>query len=142
MSITVSELLEEFEHLPDWEDRCDFLIDLGFELPGLPDNDKTEQNIVHGCQSRVWLVTSIDESATTPVVTINADSEAMIVKGLIAVLLAIYSGKTPDDILATDVQSVFAKLGLTTHLSSTRRNGLFGMVNRIREFAQQHSSAA
>jgi len=142
MSITVTELFEEFEHLPDWEDRCDFLIDLGFELPELTEAEKCEQNIVRGCQSRVWLVAEYDESQQPPVVNIRADSEAMIVKGLIAVLLAVYSGKTPGEILTTDVQAVFQKLGLTTHLSSTRRNGLFGMVNRIRGFAAEHHSTA
>jgi cysteine desulfuration protein SufE len=140
--MTLDELLEEFEHLYDWEERCDFLIDMGFELSPLAEAEKSEQNIVHGCQSRVWLVADADSAQDPPIITIRADSEAMIVKGLIAVLVAIYSGKTAAQILETDVQSVFQALGLTTHLSSTRRNGLYGMVNRIREFAQQHSSAA
>lgn len=140
--MTLEELIDEFEHLQDWEERCDFLIDLGFELPPLSEPEKCEQNIVHGCQSRVWLVAEADQSQPAPRISIRADSDAMIVKGLIAVLIAVYSGRTADEILATDVQSVFEKLSLTTHLSSTRRNGLYGMVNRIREFAQQNAHVA
>jgi cysteine desulfuration protein SufE len=142
MTTTIEELFEEFEHLQDWEDRCDFLIDLGFELEPLPDSEKTEQNIVHGCQSRVWLVAEADQTQQPARIKIRADSEAMIVKGLIAVLIALYSGKTPEQILSTDVQSVFEKLGLTTHLSSTRRNGLYGMVNRVRAIAEHHLHTA
>lgn len=140
--MTIEELLEEFEFLQDWEDRCDFLIDLGFELPGLPDAEKTEENLVHGCQSRVWLIVSLDESQDPPTIHIRADSEAMIVRGLIAVLLAIYEGRPVDAAAGTDVQSLFEQLGLNTHLSATRRNGLYGMVERIQEFARQHAPSA
>ena len=136
--LTIDELLEEFEELEDWEEQCDYLIDLGFELPEFPDEEKTEQNIVHGCQSRVWLIADTSTTADGQSVTIKADSDAMIVKGLIAVLLATYSGKSPQDILDVDIKSLFTRMGLDRHLSSTRRNGLFGMVQRIRDYAGRH----
>ncbi|MEX0715981.1 MAG: SufE family protein [Planctomycetaceae bacterium] len=133
-SLTIEDLIEEFEHLADWEERCDFLIDLGFELPEFPPEEKTEANRVHGCQSLVWLVAEV-KPGDPPVIEIRADSDAMIVKGLIAVLLTLFSGKTPGEILETDAEAVFARLGLDRHLSTTRRNGLYGMMQRVREIA-------
>lgn len=134
--MTIDELFEEFAELGDWEDQCDYLIDLGFELPKLPESAMTEENKVHGCQSNVWLVAQLsDEKPTT--IDIVANSDAIIVNGLIAVLLAMYSGKTALEILAVDARSVFRRLGLERHLSTQRRNGLFGMVQRIRDIAEQ-----
>jgi cysteine desulfuration protein SufE len=135
-SMTIDELLEEFEFLADWEERCDYLIDLGFDLPELPADARTEQNRVHGCQSNVWLIANV-RPGDPPTVEILADSDAMIVKGLIAVLLTIFSGRTPREILETDVKDIFSRLGLDRHLSTARKNGLMGMVQRIREFARQ-----
>lgn len=134
--ITLDELFEEFEELGDWEEQCDYLIDLGLELPKLPETAMIEENKVHGCQSNVWLVAKVaeDEPATIEIV---ANSDAIIVNGLIAVLLAMYSGKTAAEILAVDPRAVFSRLGLERHLSSQRRNGLFGMVQRIRDIATQ-----
>ncbi len=128
--------MEEFEELEDWEERCDFLIDLGFDLPEMREDAKNEDNRVHGCQSNVWLIAKL-KSGDRPVIQIVADSDAMIVRGLIAVLLAIYNGRTPQQILETDVNTIFARIGLDRHLSSTRRNGLFGMVKKIRSIAEQ-----
>jgi cysteine desulfuration protein SufE len=135
-SMTLEELFEEFEFLGDWDDQCDFLIDLGFELPKLPDEAKTEANRVHGCQSNVWIVAEV-RATDPPVVEFVANSDAIIVNGLIAVLTIVYSGRTAQQILETDAEAVFAKLGLERHLSSQRRNGLYGMVKRIREIARQ-----
>ncbi|WP_245764655.1 SufE family protein [Planctomicrobium piriforme] len=135
IDMTIEELYEEFEFLGDWEERCDFLIDLGFELPQLPDEAKIEANRVHGCQSNVWLVAELNETVDPPVVEFLANSDAMIVNGLIAVLETIYNGKTPEQILRTDINSIFRRLELDRHLSSQRRNGLFGMVTRVRDFA-------
>ena len=133
--MTIDEIYEEFDGL-DWEDRCDYLIDLGFDLPEFPDSEKTEQNRVHGCQSNVWMVLDRRDGNT---VRIKADSDAMIVRGLIAVLLALYSGKSAERILAIDARQVFNRLGMDRHLSPARRNGLNGMVKRIREFARTES---
>lgn len=135
IDMTLNELIEEFEFLGDWEERCDFLIDLGFDLPKLPAAAKVEANRVHGCQSNVWLVPELNELTSPPTIEFVANSDAMIVNGLIAVLMMIYNGKTPEEILKTDVEKIFRKLELDRHLSSQRRNGLFGMVNRLREIA-------
>jgi len=135
-TMTVDELLDEFDELLDWEERCDYLIDLGFELPKMADEYKTDENFVHGCQSNVWLYASMSDDPT-PVMHLTADSDAMIVRGLIAVLLTVYSGRTAAEILDTDINEIFEKLGLNTHLSSTRRNGLHGMVQRVRALAAQ-----
>lgn len=137
--MSIDELLEEFEELLDWEEQCDFLIDLGFELPKLPEELKTAENVVRGCQSLVWLIAEpVAEDGVTKV-AIQADSDSMIVKGLIAVLLAAYSNKTPQQIIDTDIEGLFERMGLNRHLSSTRRNGLHGMVQRVRRFAEQHA---
>ncbi|MBM81696.1 MAG: cysteine desulfuration protein SufE [Planctomycetaceae bacterium] len=132
--MTLDELFEEFEALEDWEERCEFLIDMGFELPDFPDHQKTERNRVHGCQSNVWLIA---ENITDSEVQLLADSDAMIVRGLIFVILTIFSGQSPQAILETDVESIFDRLELNRHLSSQRKNGLSGMVERIRKIAEQ-----
>ncbi|MEQ8856928.1 SufE family protein [Gimesia sp.] len=134
--ITIDELLEEFDFLGDWEERCDFLIDLGFELPPMPETEKTEANRVHGCQSMVWLTTGLQESEGRKVLRINADSDALIVKGLIAVLLAIYQNRTPDEVLKIDVKDYFSRLQLDKYLSTQRKNGLMGMVERVQQEAR------
>lgn len=134
--ITIDELLEEFDFLGDWEERCDFLIDLGFELPPMPETEKTEVNRVHGCQSMVWLTTDLQESEGRKVLRINADSDALIVKGLIAVLLAIYQNRTPEEVLKIDVKDYFSRLQLDKYLSTQRKNGLMGMVERVQQEAR------
>ena len=134
--MTIEELFEEFDELGDWEDQCDYLIDLGFDLPKLPETAMTDENKVHGCQSNVWLIAHVSDGKPATI-DIVANSDAIIVNGLIAVLLAMYSGKTADEILAVDPRHVFGRLGLERHLSSQRRNGLFGMVQRIRDIAAQ-----
>jgi cysteine desulfuration protein SufE len=137
--MTISELIETFDALGDWESQCDFLIDLGYEIPDFPETARIEANKVHGCQSNVWLITQI-KPGNPPVIEIQADSDSMIVRGLIAVLLMAYSGKTAAEILQTDIQQVFARLGLNRQLSSARRNGLAGMVQRIRSIAQESAA--
>lgn len=134
--LTIEEVYEEFDELQDWQDRCDYLIDLGFDLVPLPDDVKTEENRVHGCQSNVWLVAKVTTDRP-PTVEFHANSDSIIVSGLIAILIALYSRKTPQEIIAIDAKEVFAKLGLERHLSSQRRNGLYGMVKRVRELAVQ-----
>jgi cysteine desulfuration protein SufE len=136
---TIPELIETFDALGDWEAQCDYLIDLGYEVPDLPESARTEANRVHGCQSNVWLITET-KPGNPPAIEIQADSDSMIVRGLIAVLLMAYSGKTAQEILLTDIQQIFARLGLNRQLSSARRNGLAGMVQRIRSIAEQSAA--
>lgn len=140
-SMTIEELFDEFDALADWEERCDYLIDLGFDLPKMPDTEKTEQNRVHGCQSNVWMVARVNRQSDPPIIEFLADSDAMIVRGLIAVLLTVYSGRTADEILETDIEQVFSRLGLNRQLSPARRNGLYGMVKRIETIARETASA-
>lgn len=134
--MTLTDLVDEFTALPDWEEKCDFLIDLGLDLPDLPPEEKIEENRVHGCQSNVWMTCEIRET-NPPVIEIRADSDAMIVRGLIAVLLAMYSGRTAREIRDLDARKIFAELGLERHLSPARRNGLYGMLRRIQSFADE-----
>ncbi len=133
----MDELVENFELLGDWESRFAYLIDLGKALPPMDEADKCEDNRVHGCQAQVWM--KFDPEAEGKI-TISADSDAFIIKGLIAVLLLIYSGKSAKEILNTDGSAVLSKLQLAEHLSPTRKNGLFHMVQRIRELAEAKNS--
>ncbi|MGE0757397.1 MAG: SufE family protein [Pirellulaceae bacterium] len=132
--VTLEEIIAEFQELGDWDAQCDYLIDLGYELPKLPAEAKTEANRVRGCQSNVWM-TAHFTPGDSPVVEFIANSDAIIVNGLIAVLMAVFNRRTAREILTTDARAVFAQLGLERHLSSQRRNGLYGMVERIRQLA-------
>ena len=143
MTTTLSEILETFDFLDDWEDRYKYLIDLGKEMPDLADAEKTDANKVRGWVSQVWLITSIDKTGDgTPVLTFRGDSDALIVQGLVAIVTSLFSGKTAQDILDTDVEGIFAKLGLQEHLTPQRSNGLKSMVGRIRSDAQGALAAA
>ena len=133
---SVDELIEEFEELEDWDERYDLIIDLGRELPELPAELQTGDNIVSGCMSMVWLVTNVIDEAHK-VIEIKADSDSIIVKGLIVILMAHYSGKTASEILDSDAIALFERLGLNQHLSPQRRNGLFSMVKRLKEMASE-----
>jgi cysteine desulfuration protein SufE len=130
---SINELADNFELLGDWESRFGYLIDLGKELPPMGEADKCDANRVHGCQAQVWMKLLPEADGH---ITIVADSDAFIVKGLIAVLLTIYSGKTAREILDTDGPAQLDRLQLASHLSPTRKNGLFAMVQRVRELAQ------
>lgn len=129
--MTIDELIENFNALDDWEDRYKYLIDLGNSLPPMEDSLKTEQSKVRGCMSQVWMVKGWDAQNR---LTLLADSDAQLVKGLIAVLFAIYAGRTQGEIAALDVEGTFAKLGLDQHLSPNRRNGFFSMVEAVKAF--------
>lgn len=141
LDMTLDDLLDEFEHLPDWGDRCDFLIDLGLELPKLDVSEKVEANRVLGCQSSVWMVADVERGDAEPHLAIRAESDSMFVSGLIAVLLLLFDGKTPGQILEADPDALFERLDLQRHLSSQRRNGLNGMVQRIRSLAARAAHA-
>jgi len=135
MGMTVEELVENFELLDDWEDRYRYVIDLGKKLPAMPTDEMVEENKVRGCMSQVWLVSEMDRQTSPPVVRFRADSDAFIVKGLIAILMELYQGQTPDRILELDALDVMARIGLDQHLSPNRRNGLVSMIQRIKAIA-------
>lgn len=133
-SMNLDDLIQEFDDLGDWADQCELLIDIGRDLPPFPEEFRTEENKVHGCQSNVWMVAEVSES-DPPRIELRADSDAMLVKGLLTIILMTYSGRTADEILSTDIQRIFQRLGLHRHLSTARKNGLAGMVKRVREIA-------
>ena len=136
-SMSIDELIEEFDDLGDWADQCEVLIDMGRELPTMPADLKTDETKVHGCQSNVWMVAEVSPDADRTIDLI-ADSDAMIVKGLLCVILMAYSGLTQQEILDTDIVAIFKRLGLDRHLSTARKNGLAGIVNRVRTIAEQN----
>src|ERR1700739_1995142 len=129
----LGELEEEFELLGDWEERYRYVIELGRTLAPLDESERTDIHKVRGCASQVWLVRDPRQDGT---LVFRGDSDAHIVRGLIAILLRLYSGRTPDEIMAFDAPAAFARLGLTGALSQQRANGLASMVQRIRAEAQ------
>jgi len=124
------EIIEEFSGLDDWMDRYQLLIDMGGETEPLPDSDKMEQNLIDGCQSRVWLVCDEKEGR----LYFRAESDALIVKGIVTLLIRVLSGHTPDEILDADLYFI-EKIGLREHLSPTRSNGLLAMLKQMRAYA-------
>lgn len=128
----IDELKENFSLFDEWEDRYRYLIDLGRALPPLDEARKTDLYKVEGCMSQVWLVPETEGGR----LTFRADSDSAIVKGLIAVLLVLFSGRTPQEILAVDIDGVFGELELEAHISPNRRNGFFSMVDTIRRTAR------
>ena len=129
---SIDEIVENFTLLDEWDDRYRYVIELGRELPAMPETDHTEANKVQGCASQVWLTSHIDRSGSSPVLTFRGDSDAHIVRGLVAILIALYSGKSARDILATDALALFDRIGLRENLTPQRSNGLRSMVERIR----------
>lgn len=134
----LAEVAEEFDLLGDWEERYRYVIELGKALEPLTDAERSEPNKVRGCASQVWLVTEPQENGT---LRFRGDSDAHIVRGLVALVLRLYSGRMPDDILAFDAKAAFERLGLTGALSSQRSNGLASMVARIRRDAELAAAA-
>lgn len=128
---TQDEIIEEFEGLDDWMDRYAYIIDLGNTLPEYPESEKTSKNLIEGCQSRVWI-----DAHLTPEGRIHfqADSDALIVKGIVALLMRVLNDRTPDEILGADLYFI-DKIGLSEHLSPTRSNGLVAMVRQIKDYA-------
>jgi cysteine desulfuration protein SufE len=130
---TIDEIVENFTLLEEWDDRYRYVIELGRTLAPLPDADHTEANKVQGCASQVWLVTHVKpDGAAGPTLTFEGDSDAHIVRGLVAILFALYSGKRAKEILATDAIALFDRIGLRENLTPQRSNGLRSMVERIR----------
>ncbi len=131
MSETIDDVLETFEFLDDWEDKYKYIIDLGRHLPEFDEKYMTEENRVHGCTSRVWLVHQFVDGN----VMFKGESDAHIVRGLVAVLLMVFSGKPPSEILNTEPRDTLDRMGLEKHLSPMRTNGLFSMVKKIKTIA-------
>jgi cysteine desulfuration protein SufE len=130
--MTIEEILENFALLDDWEDRYRYVIELGRDLAPLPDSERTPKNKVVGCASQVWLWTQVDRSQRPPRLTFVGDSDAHIVRGLVAIAIALFDGKTPSEIIETDAEALFDRLGLREHLTAQRSNGLKALVDRIK----------
>ena len=137
----IDEIIETFELLDDWEQRYQFIIDLGKKLPPMAAADKNERTKVEGCVSNVWLTSALVPN-DPPALHFTVDSDAFIVRGLAYLLLTIYSGRAPQAILATDAGEIFHRLGLDAHLSPTRANGLHAMTERIRAVAREVAGAS
>lgn len=127
-----NEILEEFEPFDDWMDRYSLLIDMGSSLAPLSDSEKTPEHLIEGCQSRVWITISPEADGT---LSLRSDSDALIVKGIAALLLRVYDGHTPQEIVSSDLFFI-DKMGLREHLSPTRSNGLVSMIAQIQRTAQ------
>ena len=139
----IEEIIDNFAVLDDWDDRYRYLIELGRELPPLAEAAHSDGNKVQGCASQVWLDTQVRrDSGSGPVLTFAGDSDAHIVRGLIAILFAIFSGKPARDILAADALALFERMGLREHLTPQRSNGFRSMVERIRTDARGALTAA
>lgn len=131
------EIIEEFSAFDDWMDRYSLLIDYGNGLPPFPDADRTEQNLIDGCQSKVWFTAELQKSQdadSEPVIIYRGDSDAILVKGIVALLIRVLSGHTPHDIINADLYFIDA-INLREHLSPTRSNGLAAMLKQMRLYA-------
>ncbi|WP_374307721.1 SufE family protein [Methylocella sp.] len=141
--MTIDEITENFSYLDDWEDRYRYLIELGRTLKPLDAAAHTDANKVRGCASQVWLETKAGTDASgRTILVFSGDSDAHIVRGLVALVLALYSERTPKEILATDAQALFSQLGLSQHLTPQRSNGVRSMVERIKSDARAAAAAA
>jgi cysteine desulfuration protein SufE len=133
MASAIDDIIENFALLDEWDDRYRYVIELGKALPPMPESEHNEANKVRGCASQVWLVTHVKpDGAAGPVLTFEGDSDAHIVRGLVAILLALYSGKHAEEILATDALALFERIRLRDGLTPQRSNGLRSMVERVR----------
>ncbi|MBP6385649.1 MAG: SufE family protein [Pseudarcicella sp.] len=129
------EIIEEFELFDDWADKYEYIIDLGKKLKALPESQKTDENIIKGCQSKVWLDAKLENGN----ILFEADSEAIIVKGLVNMLIRVLSEQTPEDIAKANLYFI-DKIGMTSHLAQTRSNGLASMVKQMKIYALIHSN--
>ena len=127
------DIIEEFAEFDEWLDKYEYIIDLGKSLDSYPEDKKTDEHLIKGCQSRVWL----DAKVENGVLVFNADSDAIITKGIISLLIRIYSGRTPEEILSSDF-SVVEKIGLKENLSPTRANGLVSMIRTMKKLASEN----
>jgi cysteine desulfuration protein SufE len=140
---SIDDILADFDVIDDWEERYRYVIELGKALPPLAEADRTDANKVRGCASQVWLATRVETDPNgVPRLTFTGDSDAHIVKGLVAVMLAIYSGRTPDEILALDPEPIFTAISLRDHITPQRANGVNAMIERIRADARAAGAGA
>jgi cysteine desulfuration protein SufE len=139
--MSIESIIDDFAFLDDWEDRYRYVIELGKALPPLSDAERTDANKVRGCASQVWIVRDIDDGED-PVLSYRGESDAHIVRGLIAILLALYSGQKASRILEIDADEQFRAIGLRDHLTAQRSNGLSSMITRIRRDAEQALASA
>jgi cysteine desulfuration protein SufE len=135
--MTIDDIRDNFALLDDWDDRYRYVIELGRTLTPMPEAEHSAANKVQGCASQVWLSRQIERAGDEAVLTYLGDSDAHIVRGLIAILLTLYSGRTPQQILATDAVAVFDEFGFREHLTPQRSNGLRSMIERIRTDARE-----
>jgi cysteine desulfuration protein SufE len=142
MAMTIDEIRDNFALMDDWDDRYRYVIELGRTLDPMPEAEHSAANKVQGCASQVWLSKQVDPGGQEPVLSYLGDSDAHIVRGLIAILLRLYSGRTPREILATDALALFDELGFRDHLTPQRSNGLRAMVDRIRGDAREALASA
>ena len=139
---SIESIVDDLSFLDDWEDRYRYLIDLGRMLDPLPEDARTDANKVRGCVSQVWLDTQVASQDGKTILTFRGDSDAHIVRGLVALTLSFYSGKSADEILGEDAGELYRRLGLTSHLTPQRSNGVRAMIERIRTDAQRAPAAA
>ena len=138
---TIDDIRDNFSLLDDWDDRYRYVIELGRTLEPMPEAEHTAANKVQGCTSQVWLSRAVDRSGPEPVLTFKGDSDAHIVRGLVALALAIHSGHSAAEILATDAFAIYERLGLAAHLTPQRSNGVRAMIDRIKRDAQTAAAA-
>ena len=134
----LEEIQESIHFLSDWEDKYSYILELGDSLPGIPDAERRPEYLVEGCQSSVWLLTEYDSAED--ILSLRMDSDAHIVRGLIAILLTVYSDQSPRDILSFGITEFFDELDLLKHLSPIRGNGLRALIQKIRSVASQYHS--
>ena len=134
---TIDEIRDNFELLDEWDDRYRYVIELGRTLEPMPEAEHSAANKVNGCVSQVWLQKLVERNGGAPVLKYRGDSDAHIVRGLVAIVLALYSGRTPQQILDTDAIAVFNEFGFRDHLTPQRSNGLRSMVERIKTDAKE-----
>lgn len=139
--MAIERLTTAFEMMPSWQERYRLIIDMGRKLPPLPEDQYVDENLLDGCMSKVWLTASQQQGPDGSVMHFVADSDSQIVKGLIAIVFEVFNERSPEEILTTDIDSVFRQLELEQHISSGRRNGLSSMVRRVRELAQAELAA-
>lgn len=133
--LSIDQLVADFDLLDEWEDRYRYVIELGRRLPALPEAEHTEANKVRGCASQVWLSTAETSKDGRLRLFFRGDSDALIVKGLVAIVIALFDGKTPEEIRAIDAEALFSRLDLRSHLTTQRSNGLRALVDRIKSDA-------